>query len=200
LLEKTKKKEMIVIFAAPFFVKPAIIALSILIGLVVARMTQASLEQYIDNNEEDDDDYWARQRPEYPRERSRESRYEGDEPVYTVVEEMPRFPTCEYMDSIRERKKCADQRFLEFLYDNLQYPVNAERNLTEGTVKVSFVVERDGTCSNIRLHKDIGDKCGLEGLRLIHLMNSKGIRWIPGKKDGEVVRVQITVPIIFSLV
>lgn len=191
---------MIIVFAVPLFVKPAIIALSIVIGLVIARITQASVEQYFENNEEDDDEYWARQYTSPPPERSREKRYEGDEPVYTSVEEMPRFPTCEYLDSIPEKKKCADKRFLEFVYDNLQYPVNAERNLTEGTVLVSFVVEMDGTLSNIRLHKDIGDKCGLEGLRLIHLMNSKGIRWIPGKKEGNVVRVQIRVPIIFSLV
>lgn len=192
---------MIEMLAVTFFVKPAIVALSILIGLVIARITQASVEQYFDNNEEDDDEYWARQRPAYPPERSRGKNFEGgDAPIYTIVEEMPRFPSCEYLDSVAERKECADKRFLEFLYDNLQYPVNAERNLTEGTVLVSFVVEKDGTLSNIRLHKDIGDKCGLEGLRLIHLMNSKGIRWIPGKKDGKMVRVQIRVPIIFTVV
>lgn len=190
---------MIEMLAVTFFVKPAIIALSILIGLVVARITQASMEQYLNDLDEDDDEYWARQYTPPPPERSRESRYRGEEPVYKSVEEMPRFPTCEYLESIAERKECADKRFLEFVYDNLQYPVNAERNLTEGTVHVSFVVEKDGTLSNIRLHKDIGDKCGLEGLRLIHLMNSKGIRWIPGRKEGEVVRVQIKVPIIFSV-
>lgn len=190
---------MIEIFVGPDFVKPAIVALSIIIGLVIARITQASLEQYIENEEEDDDEYWARQYPDYPPERSRDKAYEGDEKVYTVVEEMPRYPGCEFIEDPAERKECADKRFLEFLYDNLQYPVNAERNMTEGTVKVSFVVEKDGTLSHMRLHKDIGDKCGLEGLRLLHLMNSKGIRWIPGKQKGENVRVQITVPIIFSL-
>lgn len=190
---------MIEISVEPSFVKPTIIALSIIIGLVIARMTQASVEQYMENNEEDDDDYWARQYTQPPPERTRDKAYDGDEEVYTVVEEMPRFPSCEFLETVAEKKECADKRFLEFLYDNLQYPVNAERNFTEGTVRVSFVVEKDGTISNIRLHKDIGDKCGLEGLRLIHLMNSKGIRWIPGKKGDETVRVQIMVPIIFSL-
>ena len=190
---------MIEILVESFFVKPAIIALSIIIGLVVARITKASVDHYRENNEEDDEEYWAKQYTSPPPERSRDTKYQGETEVYKSVEEMPRFPSCEFMESIAERKECADKRFLEFIYENLQYPVNAERNYTEGTVRVSFVVEPDGTLSNIRLHRDIGDKCGLEGLRLIHLMNSKGIRWIPGKKEGEIVRVQITVPIIFSL-
>ncbi len=190
---------MILIHAVPFFVKPAIIALSILIGLVIARITQASIEQYLEDNEEDDDDYWARQYSSPPPERTRDEAYAEGEEVYRSVDEMPRFPTCEYLETVEEKKKCADQRFLEFIYENLQYPVNAERNFTEGTVIVSFVVEKDGTLTHMRLHKDIGDRCGLEGLRLLHLMNSKGIRWIPGKLNGAPVRVQVKVPIIFSL-
>jgi protein TonB len=88
---------------------------------------------------------------------------------------------------------------LEFVYGNIRYPKPARRQGVEGICVVSFVVEKDGRLTNIRLRRDIGAGCGEEVLRVVQLMNEQDIRWIPGKQDGEVVRVEFNLPVQFRL-
>lgn len=83
----------------------------------------------------------------------------------------------------------------KFLADNIIYPANAKQNNVEGTVVVQFVVETDGSISNITLLKDIGDGCGDEALRVVRKMP----KWIPGKQNGVAVRVQYQLPVRFTL-
>lgn len=123
-----------------------------------------------------------------------------DTTVYEIVPVMPRFPACEQLDTtLVFKQECAQQQLLSFMYQNIVYPLEARQNGNEGMVVVSFVVEKDGSLSDPRILKDIGGGCGIETVRVVNLMNSAGIPWIPGEKDGQVVRCRYTLPIKFKL-
>jgi len=110
--------------------------------------------------------------------------------------EMPRFPGCEDMDiAPEERRSCAEMKLLEFIYKSIKYPTIARENGIEGVPIISFVIEEDGSVSNAEIIQDLGGGCGKEALRIINAMP----KWIPGKIDGEPVRVQFNLPIKFGL-
>jgi len=112
-----------------------------------------------------------------------------------LVEEMPRFPGCEDLEADK-RKACADQKMLRFVYGNLEYPKEARKNKTEGSVVIRFYVGKDGTINEPTILKDIGDGCGEEALRIIKSMPI----WIPAiNEDGENVKVYFNLPIRFRL-
>jgi TonB family protein len=125
---------------------------------------------------------------------------QADTTVYQVAEEMPRFPGCEALDTtIQAKNQCAQASLLNFIYQNVRYPEEARVAGVEGSVVLRFIVETDGTISNLELVKDIGSGCGEEALRVVGAMNEIGVRWSPGKKDGKPVRVQQALPIKFKL-
>ena len=115
--------------------------------------------------------------------------------VYKMVEEMPRFSGCEEEATVEARKACADKKMLEFIYKNLHYPAPAREKKIEGIVVVSFIIEKDGSVSNAEIKREIGGGCGEEVLRVVGLMP----QWIPGKQKGEVVRVQMNLPVRYKL-
>ena len=120
--------------------------------------------------------------------------------IFKVVEEMPRFPGCEDAGStMAEKKRCSDRKLMEFIYENIRYPDIARENGIEGTVVVTFVVEKDGKVTNAQVLKDIGAKCGEEALKVVNKMNDLPQRWIPGKQRKSPVRVQFSLPIRFKL-
>lgn len=125
---------------------------------------------------------------------------QADTTIHTVVEEMPRFPGCENLDTTIEAKmQCAQQNLLSFVYGNIVYPFEARENGNEGTVVARFVVEKDGTVSNPSIMRDVGGGCGMEVMRVIGLMNQAGARWVPGKNGGQPVRSYFTLPVKFRL-
>lgn len=122
------------------------------------------------------------------------------EPVHAFVEEMPRFPGCESIDgNTVEKKGCADKKMLEFIYKNIKYPSLARENGVEGTVVISFVVEKDGSITGIKIVRDAGAGLGEEALRIVQKMENLPQKWIPGKQGNEKVRVQFNLPIRFKL-
>ncbi|HOY30726.1 MAG TPA: TonB family protein [Bacteroidales bacterium] len=102
--------------------------------------------------------------------------------VYTYVEESPQFPGGE------------NARIL-FLRNNIKYPQLALQNKIQGKVYVSFIIEKDGSLSNIKVLQGIGAGCDEEALRVTRLMP----RWKPGKTQGHEVRVVINMPVNFVL-
>jgi hypothetical protein len=62
------------------------------------------------------------------------------------------------------------------------------------------VIQADGSVSHAKVLKDIGGGCGASALTMINSMNSKGIKWIPGKIDGKPVSVELTLPLEFNLI
>lgn len=103
--------------------------------------------------------------------------------IFTIVEEMPEFKDGEIVR-------------LQFIYDNLEYPVEAKEEDISGLVVVRMIVEADGSLSNFELKKDIGYGCGEEAIRIMKLTDGM---WAPGKQRGEAVSVYYSVPIRFKL-
>jgi protein TonB len=83
----------------------------------------------------------------------------------------------------------------QFIQKHLVYPTQARSNGTTGTVYISFVVEPDGSLSNIKVEKGIGDGCEQEAMRVIGIMP----KWSPGTIKSVPVRVQCNLPIKFRL-
>jgi TonB family protein len=102
--------------------------------------------------------------------------------VYTIVEEMPKFPP-EYGD------------LSYYIYKNIQYPDAAFRNKIQGTVYVNFVVDTDGTLYDAKVLRGIGHGCDEEALRVVNAMP----KWIAGKQNGNLVKVSYALPVEFRL-
>jgi protein TonB len=98
------------------------------------------------------------------------------------VEEMPEFPG-------------GMTAWGKYLNKNLQYPAVARENEIQGRVTVSFVVERNGEITNIKVLRGIGAGCDEEAIRVI----KKSPLWKPGKQNGKTVRVSYVIPIVFRL-
>lgn len=105
-----------------------------------------------------------------------------EEPTIFIAEEMPAFG-----------KNAAD--FYKYLSKNIKYPSQAQNMGIEGKVFVQFVVDKDGSITNVEVIKGIGGGCDEEAVRV--LQNSP--KWQPGKQGGRPVRVRMTMPIVFSL-
>jgi len=102
--------------------------------------------------------------------------------VYTYVEEAPQFPGGEKARAL-------------FLQNNIKYPKLALQNKIQGKVYISFIIEKDGSLTNIKVLQGVGAGCDEEALRVARLMP----KWKPGKTQGHEVRVVITMPVNFVL-
>lgn len=85
--------------------------------------------------------------------------------------------------------------FYQFISEEMKYPNQARRMNIEGRVFVQFVVDKDGSLSDIQVIKGIGAGCDEEAARVI----AKAPKWHPGKQRGKAVRVRMIVPIHFRL-
>ncbi len=104
-----------------------------------------------------------------------------DQP-FLFVEKMPEFPG-------------GDQALLSFIAKNVKYPRKARNLHISGRVTIDFVVEKDGSVSQIKLKRGIGAGCDEEAIRVVGLLP----KFSPGKQRGIPVRVHMSVPIVFRL-
>jgi protein TonB len=102
--------------------------------------------------------------------------------IFTVVEEQPQYPG-------------GEETRIKFLQDNIKYPEEAKELGIQGKVFVTFVVETDGSITDVKVLRGIGGGCDEEAIRVVKSMP----RWIPGKQRGVPVRVQFNLPIKFTL-
>jgi len=102
--------------------------------------------------------------------------------IFVIVEEMPEFPG-------------GEKARLEFFANNIVYPQMAKETDVKGLVVVQFVVNEDGSISDIKLLRTIGGGCDEEALRVIKLMP----KWKAGKQNNKEVRVIFNMPITFTL-
>lgn len=85
--------------------------------------------------------------------------------------------------------------FYDYINANLKYPEEARSKKVEGRVHVTFVVEIDGSISNVQVSKGLGSGCDEEAVRLIR--NSP--KWTAGRQGGSAVCVEVTRPITFAI-
>jgi protein TonB len=85
--------------------------------------------------------------------------------------------------------------FYDYVANNLKYPMMARRNNIEGRVYIQFVVEKDGSLTDVNTLKGIGGGCDEEAVRIIQ----EAPKWNPGKQRGRPVRVKMVLPILFRL-
>ena len=123
-----------------------------------------------------------------------------EEEIFVVVEDMPLFPGCSDEADEKLRKECSNQKLLEFIYKNIEYPAVAKDNHIEGTVVLKFVIDEKGKVDKITILKDIGANCGQEAVRVVKLMNEQNIIWEPGRQRGRAVKVWFMLPVKFKLV
>jgi TonB family protein len=102
--------------------------------------------------------------------------------VYSIVEETA-------------KPKIGMEAFYQYIAANLQYPQEARTKGIEGKVFIEFVVNEDGTLSDIRPIKGIGAGCDEEAVRII----AQAERWEPGKQRGIAVKQRMVIPIIYRL-
>jgi len=107
---------------------------------------------------------------------------EKDQKVYEEVEEMPEFPG-------------GMEALMKYLSTNIKYPKDAVKQKIEGRVMVTFIVDTDGSISDVKTVKTVYPSIDKESVRVVKKMP----KWKPGKKDGRPVRVQYALPIVFRL-
>jgi len=104
------------------------------------------------------------------------------EKVFTIVEQNPAFPG-------------GQKAMYDFLNKNINYPSQARRMGIDGRVFVQFIIDKDGTITDVKSIKGIGAGCDEEAKRVIQMMP----RWNPGKQRGNPVKVKLTIPVFFKL-
>ena len=102
--------------------------------------------------------------------------------VFDVVEQMPSYPG-------------GTGALMSYLNSNIKYPVVAQENGVQGRVIVGFVVERDGSITDVNILKSIDPSLDREAARVVRSIP----RWTPGKQNGQAVRVKYNVPVTFRL-
>ena len=109
-------------------------------------------------------------------------KHEEENKVFDVVEQMPSFPG-------------GPSALMAYLSSHVKYPAVAEENGIQGRVTVQFVVEKDGSVTDVKTMKSVDPSLDREAERVVRSMP----KWIPGKQNGSAVRVKYFVPVVFRL-
>ena len=107
---------------------------------------------------------------------------EDDEEFFMVVENMPEFPG-------------GDLGLMKFIQKNVRYPAIAKEYNITGKVYVSFIVNKQGSVTNVKIVRGVDKNLDAEALRVVSLLP----KYKPGKQRGKAVRVMFTIPINFTL-
>ena len=102
--------------------------------------------------------------------------------AYDVVEVMPQYPGGQIA-------------MMKYIMENMKYPKQAMKEGIQGRVTVSFIVEKDGRVSNVRLLHSVQSALDKEAIRVVKSMP----KWTPGKHNGKPVRVRFNLPVMFKL-
>lgn len=106
---------------------------------------------------------------------------DGEE-VLNVCDELPSFPG-------------GNQKLFQYLGENIQYPVEAQKNKIEGRVFLEFFILKDGSVSEVKVIRSANELLDKEAIRVVESMP----KWTPGKNKGEPVNVRYVLPVIFKL-
>lgn len=106
---------------------------------------------------------------------------DGEE-VLNVCDELPSFPG-------------GNQKLFQYLGENIQYPVEAQKNKIEGRVFLEFFILKDGSISEVKVIRSANELLDKEAIRVVESMP----KWTPGKNKGEPVNVRYVLPVSFKL-
>lgn len=109
-------------------------------------------------------------------------KHEEENKVFDIVEQQPMFPG-------------GPAALMKYLSENTKYPVVAQENGVQGRVTVQFVVEKDGSISDVHVLRGVDPSLDKEAVRVVKSLP----RWTPGKQNGITVRVNYRVPVLFRL-
>jgi protein TonB len=146
----------------------------------IIQVVDTKVETRIDINMEDDQSKAQVQTytpPPPPKQREEE-----EEEIFVVVENQPEFPG-------------GQAAMMKFLSENIKYPVIAQENGIQGRVICNFVVERDGSITDVQIVRGVDPSLDKEAVRVIQSMP----KWKPGMQRGKPVRVRFTLPVVFRL-
>ena len=102
--------------------------------------------------------------------------------VFDVVEVMPQYPGGQIA-------------MMKYIMENIKYPEQAMKEGIQGRVTVRFIVEKDGSISNVKPVLSVHPLLDKEAVRVVESMP----KWSPGKQNGKPVRVRFNVPVMFKL-
>ncbi len=105
-----------------------------------------------------------------------------EQEIFQIVEDKPGFPG-------------GEEALMKYIAENVKYPTIARETGIQGTVYVTFVVEKDGSVTDVRVLRGIGGGCDEMAVSVVKSMP----KWAPGKQRGKAVRVQFNLPIRFTL-
>jgi len=106
-----------------------------------------------------------------------------EQPVsFRVVQQLPEFPG-------------GPVQFMKWLTKNLKYPTSAQQKKQQGKVVAQFIVNKDGTVSDIKIVKSLNATCDREAMRVLSMMP----KWKPGVQDDKPCRTMFSIPIVFKL-
>ena len=105
-----------------------------------------------------------------------------EEQVFDFAEQMPSFPG-------------GQQELMAYLGKNIKYPTIAQEQGVQGRVIIQFVVETDGSITDVTVARGVDPYLDKEAVRVVKTMS----KWIPGRQNGKPVRVKFTVPVLFRL-
>ena len=117
-----------------------------------------------------------------------EEEEEATDEIFMIVEDMPRFQGC-------TDDQCTQLKIMTYIAKNTKYPPIAKENNITGRVFISFVVDKTGTVSNVKVLRGVDKYLDAEAVRVVKSMP----KFKPGKQRGKAVNVQYNVPINFKL-
>ena len=111
--------------------------------------------------------------------------HDNGEKIYlkTEIDSVPKYPN-------------GDNEIFNFMAKNIVYPQDAKENEIHGTVYLSFVVEKNGSISDVIIIKGVNESLDKEALRVGKILPNG---WTPALKNGQVVRFQYILPVKFKL-
>ena len=148
----------------------------------IIEVTEEKVETKIDLSSLEDDQSKAQVQTYTPPPPPKPVEEEATDEIFVVVEQQPEFPG-------------GTTALMKFLGDNIRYPVIAQENGIQGRVIMNFVVERDGSISDVQIVRGQDPSLDREAERVIKTMP----KWKPGQQRGKPVRVRFTLPVVFRL-
>ena len=144
---------------------------------------EQKLEEILDETEEiAPPEINPRDNPEQFRIVSDMPQFPGGAVAFRVVEDLPQFPG-------------GAVEFMKWLTKNLRYPTSAQQRKIQGKVVAQFLVNEDGSITDIKLTKKLHPQCDNEALRVLKMMP----RWTPGIENNKPCRTRVCIPIVFKL-